>query len=153
MLDFAAPAGVHYYFKCPFLRELTDDAIRVIVDFGERMPTEQTQIVLEHMHGAARRVPVEQTAFGLRRVHYSINIMPAWTDPSMAEKCIDWAREFAAALESFGASDAYVNYLGDEGPSAVRASYGANYERLAALKKKYDPSNFFRFNQNIAPAG
>jgi len=152
MLDFTAPAGAHYYFKCPFLRELTDDALRVIVDHTEQMPTEQTQVVLEHMHGAASRVPVEQTAFGLRRVHYSINIMPSWTDPSMAEKCISWAQEFGSALTSLGASDAYVNYLGDEGSSAVKASYGANYARLAALKKKYDPSNFFRFNQNIAPA-
>jgi hypothetical protein len=115
------------------------------------MPTEQTQVVLEHMHGAASRVPVEQTAFGLRRVHYSINIIAAWTDPSMAEKCIDWARELASELEAFGASDAYVNYLGDEGTSAVKASYGANYARLAELKRKYDPDNFFRFNQNIAP--
>jgi len=152
MLDFAAPAGQHYYFKCPFLRELTDDAIRAIVDYTETLPTEQSQVVIEHMHGAASRVPVSQTAFGLRRVHYSINIMPAWTDPAMAEKCIGWAEGFASMLSGFGASDAYVNYLGEEGPSAVKASYGANYARLAALKKKYDPDNFFRFNQNILPA-
>ncbi len=153
MLDFTAPAGQHYYFKCPFLRDLTDEVIREIVDYAEMMPTEQTQIVIEHMHGVASRVPVADTAFGLRRVHYSINIMPAWTDPAKAETCIDWAREFSTALEAYGASDAYVNYLGDEGSSAVRASYGANYERLAALKMKCDPSNFFRFNQNIIPAG
>ena len=153
MLDFSAPAGLHYYFKCPFLRELSDDAIQAIVDYAERMPTEQSQVVIEHMHGVASRIPVEQTAFGLRRVHYSINIVPAWTDPAIAEKCIAWAREFATALEGFGASDGYVNYLGDEGASAVRASYGANYERLAKLKQKYDPSNFFQFNQNILPAG
>jgi hypothetical protein len=151
MLDFTAPRGQHYYFKCPFLRELRDEAIRVIVDHAEQLPTEQTQVILEHMHGAASRVPVSQTAFGLRRVHYSINIIPAWTEPSMAEKCISWAQDFAAALTPFGASDAYVNYLGDEGPSAVKASYGANYSRLAELKKKYDPDNFFRFNQNIVP--
>ena len=96
MLDVSAPAGVHYYFKCPFLRELSDKAIQTIVEFAERMPTEQSQIILEHMHGAASRVPVGQTAFGLRRVHYSINIIAAWTDPSMAEKCIDWARELAS---------------------------------------------------------
>ncbi|HWE84566.1 MAG TPA: FAD-binding oxidoreductase [Terracidiphilus sp.] len=152
MLDFTAPADVHYYFKCPFLRELTDDAIRVILDHTGQMPSEQTQVVIEHMHGAASRVPVEQTAFGLRRVHYSINIMPAWTDPSMAERCITWAQGFASALTPLGASDAYVNYLGEEGPSAVKASYGANYARLATLKRKYDPDNFFRFNQNIVPA-
>jgi FAD/FMN-containing dehydrogenase len=152
MLDVTAPAGLHYYFKCPFLRELTDEAIRAIVEYAESLPTEQTQVVLEHMHGAASRVPATETAFGLRRTHYSINIIAAWSDPSMAEKCIDWAHGFASVLEGFGASDAYVNYLGDEGPAAVRASYGANYERLAELKKKYDPDNFFRFNQNIAPA-
>ena len=153
MLDFSAPAGQHYYFKCPFLRELSDEAIQTIVDFAERMPTEQSQVVIEHMHGVASRVPVAETAFGLRRVHYSINIMPAWSDPSLAEKCIGWAQDLASALTSFGASDAYVNYLGDEGPSAVKASYGANHARLSSLKQKYDPDNFFRFNQNIVPAG
>jgi FAD/FMN-containing dehydrogenase len=152
MLDFTVPAGRQYYFKCPFLRELTDEAIRAIVDYSEMLPSEESQVVIEHMHGAASRVPVSQTAFALRRDHYSINIMPAWTDPSMAEKCILWAQGFASLLSSFGASDAYVNYLGEEGPSAVRASYGANYAQLAGLKKKYDPDNFFRFNQNIPPA-
>ena len=152
MLDFSAPAGMHYYFKCPFLRELSDEAIRTIIDHAQRMPTEQTQVVIEHMHGAASRVPVPQTAFGLRRVHYSINIMPSWSDPAMAETCITWAQDLASALTSFGASDAYVNYLADEGPSAVKASYGANYPELARLKMKYDPDNFFRFNQNILPA-
>lgn len=152
MLDFTAPAGNHYYFKCPFLCELSDEAIRAIVDCAEELPTEQTQVVIEHMHGAASRVPVTQTAFGLRRVHYSINIMPAWTDPALAEKCITWAQGFASVLDRFGASDTYVNYLGDDGPSAVKASYGANYERLADLKRKYDPDNFFCFNQNIPPA-
>jgi len=104
------------------------------------------------MHGVASRIPVTATAFGLRRIQYSINVMPAWTDPSMAETCIDWARRFASALEAFGASDAYVNYLDNDGASAVRAAYGVNYERLAELKKKCDPDNFFHFNQNIAPA-
>jgi hypothetical protein len=151
MLDITAPAGQHYYFKCPFLCDLTDEAIRAIVEQAESLPTEQSQVILEHMHGAASRVPATETAFGLRRTHYSINIMPAWSDPAMAERCIDWARGFASVLEGFGASDGYVNYLGDEGPAAVRASYGVNYGRLAELKKKYDPDNFFRFNQNILP--
>jgi FAD/FMN-containing dehydrogenase len=105
------------------------------------------------MHGAASRVPAAATAFGLRRVHYSINIVAAWVDPAQSEQCIAWARSLSLALESFGASDAYVNYLGDEGAAAVRASYGVNYERLALLKRKYDPDNLFRSNQNIVPAG
>ena len=101
------------------------------------------------MHGLASRVPVAETAFGLRRVQYSINIMPAWDNPALNEKCIAWARDFASDMKSFGAADAYVNYLGDEGAAAVRASYGANYNRLLMLKVKYDPDNVFRFNQNI----
>jgi FAD/FMN-containing dehydrogenase len=152
MLDFTAPAGLHYYFKCPFLCDLTDEAIQTIVEHCESAPTEQTQVVIEHMHGAASRVPATATAFGLRRVSYSINIMPAWSDPALAEKCISWARALSARLEPFGASDSYVNYLADEGAAAVRASYGVNYQRLSQLKKKYDPENFFRSNQNIAPA-
>jgi FAD/FMN-containing dehydrogenase len=152
MLDITAPAGVHYYLCCRFLRELTDEAIRAIVECAESLPTEQSQVILEHMHGAASRVPAPDTAFGLRRSHYSINIAGAWNDPAMEEKCIAWARGFASLLEGFGASDAYVNYLGEEGVAAVRASYSTNYERLAQLKRKYDPDNFFRFNQNIAPA-
>jgi hypothetical protein len=150
MLDFTAPAGLHYYFTCPFLRELTDEAILSIVERGESAPTEQTQIVIEHMHGLASRVPVAETAFGLRRVQYSINIMPAWDNPALAEKCIAWARDFASDMKSLGASDAYVNYLGDEGAATIRASYGVNYDRLSMLKAKYDPENVFRFNQNIA---
>lgn len=149
MLDFTAPAGLHYYFKCPFLRELTDDAIDAIVAHAASAPTEQTQIVIEHMHGAASRVLASATAFGLRRVHYSINIMPAWDDPALTETCIGWAKSLAAAMEALGASDAYVNYLGDDGAAAVKASYGPNYDRLARLKFKYDPENIFQFNQNI----
>lgn len=150
MLDFTAPAGLHYYFKCPFLRELTDDAIDAIVEHAASAPTEQTNVVIEHMHGAASRVPAGATAFGLRRVHYSINIMPAWNEPALADTCIAWARNFASAMEALGASDAYVNYLGDEGAAAVKASYGSNYDRLTHLKFKYDPENVFQFNQNIA---
>jgi len=149
MLDITSPAGLHYYFKCPFLRELTDDAIDTIVAHAATAPTEQTQVVIEHMHGAASRVPTADTAFGLRRVHYSINIMPAWDDPALTETCITWARNLASAMEALGASDAYVNYLGDESAATVKASYGPNYDRVARLKFKYDPENVFQFNQNI----
>lgn len=149
MLDFTAPAGLHYYFTCPFLCNLTDEAIASIVEHAESAPTEQTQIVIEHMHGLASRVAVAATAFGLRRVQYSINIMPAWDTPALTEKCIAWARSAAADMRSLGASGAYVNYLGDEGAAAIRASYGRNYDRLSMLKAKYDSENVFCFNQNI----
>ena len=152
MLDFTAPAGQHYYFKCPFLRELTDEAIRTIVDYAESMPTEHTRSLLEHMHGAASRVPVTRDGFwpSARPLQHQYHASVGGS-MRLAEKCIDWARGLLRCWTHFGASDGYVNYLGEEGPSAVKASYGANYARLASLKKKYDPENFFRFNQNIAP--
>ncbi len=77
---------------------------------------------------------------------------PGRRSSSAARSLVDRSSPRAAALTALGASDEYVDYLGDEGPSAVKASYGANYTRLAAFKKKYDPSNFFCFNQNIVPA-
>ncbi|HVC47079.1 MAG TPA: FAD-binding oxidoreductase [Terracidiphilus sp.] len=151
MLDFTAPSGARYYFKCPFVTELSDEVLRLIVDYAEKMPTEQTQIILEHMHGAASRVPAGEAAFGLRRVQYSVNIIPAWTSPAMDSECMAWAKGLASLLEDFGTRDAYVNYLGEEGASAVKASYGSNFERLARIKRQYDPDNFFCFNQNIPP--
>lgn len=152
MLDFTAPAGARYYFKCPFVSELSDEVLRIIVDYVEKMPTEQTQVILEHMHGAASRVPAGDTAFGLRRVQYSVNIITGWTDPAMDDECIAWARGLGSLLDDFGTHDAYVNYLGEEGATAVKASYGSNYERLAGIKHRYDPRNVFCFNQNIPPA-
>ena len=75
-----------------------------------------------------------------------------WQDPAESEANIDWARRCYRTAEPFLSDGVYVNYLGDEGEARVRASYGPNYERLAAIKKKYDPTNFFRLNQNIKPA-
>jgi FAD/FMN-containing dehydrogenase len=152
MLDISAPAGLHYYFKCPFLENLSDEVFDILIEYAATAPSEQTQIVIEHMHGAASRVPVEATAFGQRKSHYSINIMPAWENASQTEHCVDWARRLGDALVPFGASAPYVNYLSDDEPASIRSAYGFNYQRLRQLKAKYDPENFFRFNPNIAPS-
>ena len=152
MLDFTAKKGLLYYFKCCFLAGLSDEALATILEFGESAPSPQTQIILEHFHGKAGRAPRAETAFGLRRNQYSLNIVAGWDDPAATEKCIDWARAFALRMERFGTGDTYVNYLGEEGPVAVRSAYGENYGRLAGLKAKYDPENFFRFNQNVPPS-
>jgi FAD/FMN-containing dehydrogenase len=152
MMDFTAPKGLRYYFKCAFLAQLPDEALQTILHYGESTPSPQTQIVLEHVHGKASRVPPDASAFALRRNQYSLNIVAGWQDPAMTDRCVAWVRAFAASMDRFGTGDTYVNYLGEEGPEAVHATYGGNYERLAKLKLKYDPDNFFRFNQNIAPS-
>jgi FAD/FMN-containing dehydrogenase len=152
MMDFTAPKGLLYYFQCAFLADLPDEALRTIVKYGESTPSPQSLILLEHVHGKASRVPPDVTAFALRRHQYSLNIVAGWPDPAMTDPCVAWVRTFAANMDRFGTGDTYVNYLGEEGPEAIQASYGGNYERLARLKRKYDPDNFFRFNQNILPS-
>ena len=153
MADFLWPPGLHSYWKSSYLTALTDDAIDVIVDLFARVPSPRTVIVLEHNGDSAwDRVPDSATAFGHRRWPYNIVVTSAWSDPQDTEQNIAWTRALFEAMRPFAAPGAYVNYLGgDEGVDGLKAAYGAKLERLAALKKKYDPANFFRMNQNIAP--
>jgi FAD/FMN-containing dehydrogenase len=154
MADTLWPAGLCNYWKSSYLRELSDAAIDVMLDFFRRVPSPHTVVVLEHNgDGALERVPDDATAFGHRRWPYNFLVTSGWRDPADTERNIRWTREFFDAMRPFLASGAYVNYLGDEGPAGPRAAYGAGkYARLAALKMKYDPANLFRMNQNIEPA-
>jgi hypothetical protein len=130
------------------------DAVDVIVDFFARVPSRRTVIVLEHNGDSAwDRVPDYATAFGHRAWPYNCVVTSAWSDPKDAEANIAWTREFFNSMRPFVAPGAYVNYLGgDEGADGLKAAYGAKLARLAALKTKFDPTNLFRMNLNIAPA-
>lgn len=153
MLDTAYPKGAFNYWKSTFLRELSDDALRTMIDCFARCPTPMGQLVIEHIHGAAVRVGVEETAFPHRQEGYNFLILTQWLDAAMTDRCIAWTRDTYAQMEPFAASGKYVNYLGDdEGLDPVPAAYGSNYRRLRELKSKYDPKNFFRMNQNIRPS-
>jgi FAD/FMN-containing dehydrogenase len=154
MADFLWPRGLQGYWKSSYLTALSDAAIDVFVDFFARVPSKRTVIVLEHNGDSAwDRVPDSATAFGHRRWPYNFVVTSAWSDPGEAQRNIAWTRELFEALRPFSAAGAYVNYLGgDEGADGLRAAYGAKLERLAALKRKFDPTNFFRMNQNITPA-
>src|SRR5258706_523628 len=123
MLDATAPYGIRSYWKAQFMRELTDEALNMLLAYAERKPTPQTMVILEHVHGAASRVPADQTAYGLRHDHCSLNIVTSWTDPREDEKCIAWTREFGEAMTPFGDGSVYVNYLGNEGETRVRSAY------------------------------
>lgn len=154
MADFLWPSGLHCYWKSSYLPELSDAAIDVLVDFFARVPSPRTVIVLEHNGDSAwDRVPDSATAFGHRAWPYNFVVTSAWSDPKEAEPNIAWTGELFDAMRPFAAEGAYVNYLGgDEGADGLRAAYGAKLERLAVLKAKFDPTNLFRMNQNIAPA-
>jgi FAD/FMN-containing dehydrogenase len=133
---------------------LSDDAAAVIADFFSRVPSKHTVVILEHNgNGALERVPESATAFGHRRWPYNFLVTSAWADARDTDRNIAWTREFFGAMSPYLAKTVYLNYLGAEAQDNIVAAFGpAKYERLRALKAKYDPDNLFRLNQNIQPA-
>jgi len=148
--DMGAPAGRHYYEKASTLLDLSDEAIEALVEYGATCTSPWSQILIQHVHGAASRVGPTETAFAQRGESYVICMVAAW-DGSEASQHMAWTRTCWKALERYATSGVYVNFLGQEGEGRVQAAYGVNYERLVALKNTYDPSNFFQLNQNIKP--
>ncbi len=146
------PFGLQNYWKGQFIGDLTDEAIEATVRSFEDVRSDHSAILIEAPHGAVRRVADGDTAFGQRQAQYNASALAIWEDPADSDRHIRWARAYADALKPF-ASGGYVNYLGDDASSdEVAAAYGPQrFERLSALKAAYDPTNMFRFNQNIAP--
>ena len=151
--DAGFPSGQQHYWKASWLTDLSDGAIDVLLRFAANKPSVATGIGLQQMHGAAARVDPAATAFPHRRAQYDLLILSQWADPADAERNIAWTRVFFEAMRPFAERAVYVNDLGEEGEDRVREAYGANHARLAELKAKYDPTNFFRANQNVKPAG
>jgi FAD/FMN-containing dehydrogenase len=152
--DGLAPPGRRSYWKSGYLPELTDDAIALAAEHGARVPNPFSLAELVLWGGAVSDVGRDETAFGERDARFLFNVIGMWEDEADDATGIGWAREFHAALDRLGTGGVYVNFLSDEGDERVRAAYGPEkYARLAALKAKYDPDNFFRGNQNISPAG
>jgi FAD/FMN-containing dehydrogenase len=145
------PAELSSYAKSDFLRELTDEAIDLLLESAAKTPTPTCAYILEHMHGAASRVRPTDTAFASRAAGFNLLIISMWQDPSDEASCTQWTRALAKSVEPFSRGTGYVNYLTDEGEARVKAAYGPNYERLLGLKMRYDPRNLFRLNQNITP--
>jgi FAD/FMN-containing dehydrogenase len=153
MLDPGAPPHLQNYWKSSYLEQLSDEAVEVLAVWSEGMTSPLSQVHLQHLGGAVRSAGEDETAFSHRDALCALNIVTKWVDPRDAEKHIQWTRDFEAAMRPFSTGGVYVNFLGEEGEDRVRAAYGPEkYARLAALKKKYDPTNFFLMNQNIKPA-
>jgi len=153
LIDASLPRGARNYWKSNFMPALTDDAIDAILDAHARAPSPMSQIVIEHAHGAVARVGVTDTAFPHRSEGYNLLFLAQWMDPADDARNTAWARDSYAAMKPFFASAGrYVNYLDDdESGDPVAQAYGPNYARLRQIKTKYDPTNFFRMNQNIKP--
>ncbi len=151
MFDEAYPTGRQHYWKSGTLKAASDDATDVMADFYRRRPSRHSQIFLEHWHGAASRVPQAATAFAGRRNHLGFSALGIWQEPKEANANTEWIKEFWKQMQPHLTPGVYVNYLGRDEGNRVREAYGPNYERLVTLKKKYDPTNFFRLNQNLVP--
>jgi FAD/FMN-containing dehydrogenase len=148
------PFGLKNYWKSSNLGQLSDEAIDTIITAMRAAPSAAPAIIIDQFGGAVARVSDDATAFGHRQANYDLIIAAIWSDDSAQEAHIDWARSFWEAMQPYSEDSVYVNYLADEGPERVRAAYGGDHwARLVALKRKYDPENVFRNNQNIDPRG
>jgi hypothetical protein len=146
------PVGLHYYWKSHFLKEIAADAIEATVSHFASAPSPRSIIAFQQFGGAVGRVAHAETAFRHRDVQYDNFAASIWTDPRESGMQQRWVREWWDMMGPFSMGAEYVNNLGEEGEERVRAAYGDNYDRLVALKNKYDNTNFFRLNANIQPS-
>jgi FAD/FMN-containing dehydrogenase len=152
LFDPTAPHGLGYYWKSEYVPSLSDALIDTLAERAWGVPTPESYTIIFHLGGAVGRQDPEGSAFEDRRAAHAVNIDAVWSEPARASACIAWTRELWEAVRPYSTGRVYVNFLGEEGQDRVRAAYGeAKYERLRALKRKHDPTNFFRLNQNIRP--
>ncbi len=152
LFDALMPPGLNWYWKADFFNELNEEAIKAHVKYGTTMPTPLSTMHLYPIDGAASRVDKNATTWNYRDSTWAMVI--AGIDPDPANNFIisQWTKDYWQALHAHSAGGAYVNFMMDEGEDRVKATYGENYEKLAAIKSKYDPNNLFRVNQNVRPA-
>ena len=152
LVDAGYPAGSLNYWLSSFTRGLTDDLIDTAVEQFSKVPSPMTAMLFEHFHGAVTRIDPTATAVPHRDEGWNLLMTSVWTEPSDTDANVAWTRETFAALQPQLAAGRWLNYLGDDqGNDAVRAAYGANYDRLVEVKRRYDPDNVFHLNQNIVP--
>ncbi len=154
LFDAYYPSGLRNYWKSNIIAQLSDEAIDSMVRLFERAPVPLPGLALETLGGAVARIGRDETAFDHRDAPCSLIITDAWKDAAEDAIHVSWVREVWEATRPFSSGGVYVNYLQaerDEGRDRVEAAYGTKYERLVALKRKYDPENLFRMNQNIQP--
>jgi hypothetical protein len=152
LLDPLYPAGGSNYFKAGYMEELSDASITTMVEQHDAMNSPMSEIHVHHFGGAVGRVPDDATAFGNRSAEFVLNILGRTPDSGGFAEAVDWARGCYDALEPYTSGGTYTNFM-SEGDDRLKEAYGQDkYERLVALKDRYDPTNLFRLNQNIAPS-
>ncbi len=151
-MDAARPAGRRCAIRSHFLAELADGFIDVLIAHFAKCPSRHSVAIIEHCHGAIAGVAPEATAFALRRNPYHFEIIAFWDNAAETTANLEWADRFLAETSPFSTREVYVNSLDEGEANRIREAYGVNYGRLSTIKRRYDPTNFFRCNQNIPPA-
>jgi FAD/FMN-containing dehydrogenase len=150
-LDPLLTHGARNYWKSHDFLELSDGVIEAMIAAVRALPSAESEVVIAHLGGAMTRVAPEATAFPQRKAHFVMNLHTRWREAARDRECIQWARKLFDATAPHAAGSVYVNFIPEDESSRVRLAYGQSYERLAAIKARYDPRNAFRINQNIAP--
>jgi FAD/FMN-containing dehydrogenase len=143
--------GARNYWKSHNLTDVADGLINLLVEYIGKLPSDDCEIFLGGIGAATTRVSPEAMAYSHRSTVYAMNVHGRWNSPADDDKCISWARDFCKKTEPFATGGVYVNFLTADEMSRVRAAYGPNYDRMVKAKQKYDPTNFFRMNMNVAP--
>ncbi len=151
LFDALYPAGLQWYWKADFFKDLSDTAIDLHAKYGAQLPTMHSTMHIYPLNGAAQRAGRNDTAFSFRDANFAEVIVGVDPDPASNERMIQWAKDYWLALHPHSAGGAYVNMIMDEGEDNVKAAYRENYARLARIKAVYDPTNLFHTNQNITP--
>jgi len=142
-------AGARNYWKSHNFTELSDGIFNTMIEYAGKLPSPHCEVILACISGAANRVAPDATAYRHRDAKFIMNVHGRWESPADDQKCIAWSRELFKAASPFASAGAYVNFMTEEEGDRVAAVYGANYQRLSEIKRKYDPNNLFHFNQNI----
>jgi FAD/FMN-containing dehydrogenase len=143
--------GARNYWKSHNFTQLSDEALATIIDYAGKLPSDQTEIFIGLLGGDTSRIEVNATAYAQRDAQFVMNVHARWEAATDDQRCIAWAREFFDASAPYATGGVYINFMTEEEGDRVVAAYGAGYQRLVALKEKYDPGNLFRLNQNIKP--
>ncbi|OHC77409.1 MAG: FAD-linked oxidase [Rhodoferax sp. RIFCSPLOWO2_12_FULL_60_11] len=144
--------GARNYWKSHNFVDLSDGAIEVAVKYVQNLPSPHCEIFFGLVGGATTRPKADATAYSHRDAIYICNVHGRWETAAEDQKCTDWARGFFRDAAPYASGGVYVNFLTDDEPERIKAAYGPGYERLVSAKKKYDPDNLFRMNQNIRPS-
>ena len=142
-------AGARNYWKSHNFTELSDGIFNTMIEYAAKLPSPHCEVILACISGAANRIAPDATAYRHRDAKFIMNVHGRWESPADDQKCIAWSRELFKAASPFASAGAYVNFMTEEEGDRVAAVYGANYQRLSEIKRKYDPNNLFHFNQNI----